>query len=210
MSPIIGVCGFIGSGKGTVADMLIEEHGYMKLSFADKLKDTVSELFEWDRNLLEGDTPESRNWREQSNDFWTKEIGKDITPRHILQVIGNDMRKMFYDDIWISFVKQKMQNNPDQKWVIPDVRYPNEINLIKEYKGQVWHIIRGNKPEWWNVAVEVNKKYHKEYNEMNRLYPNIHESEWRWVSKDKTFDKIITNDSTLEDLKKTVLEILTK
>ena len=36
---IIGVVGFIGSGKGTVADILVEKHGFVKLSFADAVKD---------------------------------------------------------------------------------------------------------------------------------------------------------------------------
>ena len=36
---IIGICGLIGSGKGTVADILVEYHGFQKISFADKLKD---------------------------------------------------------------------------------------------------------------------------------------------------------------------------
>ena len=41
---IIGICGLIGSGKGTVADILVERN-YKKISFADKLKDGVAEVF---------------------------------------------------------------------------------------------------------------------------------------------------------------------
>ena len=39
---IIGICGLIGSGKGTVADMLEQEHSFVKVSFADSLKDVVA------------------------------------------------------------------------------------------------------------------------------------------------------------------------
>ena len=46
---IIGICGLIGSGKGTVADILVDEH-FKKISFADKLKDGVSTVFGWDRD----------------------------------------------------------------------------------------------------------------------------------------------------------------
>ena len=30
---IIGICGLIGSGKGTVADVLVEQHKFKKISF---------------------------------------------------------------------------------------------------------------------------------------------------------------------------------
>ena len=49
---IIGVCGLIGGGKGTVGDILVEHHDFEKLSFADKLKDAVAHMFDWDRAYL--------------------------------------------------------------------------------------------------------------------------------------------------------------
>ena len=85
---IIGLCGLIGSGKGTVADILVDEHKFEKISFADKLKDAVSVLFDWDREMLEGETSESRFWREQEDTFWTKETGRKITPRLVLQELS--------------------------------------------------------------------------------------------------------------------------
>ena len=49
---IIGICGLIGSGKGIVSDYLVDTYGFEKISFADKLKDAVSELFGLDRQIL--------------------------------------------------------------------------------------------------------------------------------------------------------------
>ena len=121
---IIGICGLIGSGKGSVADILVEEHNYKKVSFADKLKDGVSTVFGWDRQMLEGDTDDSRKWREQKDDFWTQETGREITPRLILQLFGTDcMRNGFHDGIWVSLVKQELLKNTNQHYVIPDVRF---------------------------------------------------------------------------------------
>ena len=51
---LIGVVGLISSGKGTVADRLVEKHGYQKDSFAKSLKDAVASMFNWDRSMLEG------------------------------------------------------------------------------------------------------------------------------------------------------------
>ena len=53
---IIGLVGWIGSGKNTVADILATQHEYKRDSFAAPLKDAVSNIFNWPRDILEGDT----------------------------------------------------------------------------------------------------------------------------------------------------------
>jgi Tfp pilus assembly pilus retraction ATPase PilT len=60
---IIAIAGFIGSGKDTAAEYLINNHNFTKLSFAGSLKDAVAVVFGWNRVLLEGETLESRQWR---------------------------------------------------------------------------------------------------------------------------------------------------
>jgi dephospho-CoA kinase len=55
---LVGVVGLIGSGKGTVADRLAQKHNFRKDSFAKSLKDAVSSMFNWDREMLEGKTDE--------------------------------------------------------------------------------------------------------------------------------------------------------
>lgn len=209
---IVGICGLIGSGKGTVADLLVKEHNFSKISFADKLKDGVSVVFDWDRSMLEGDTDKSRKWREQEDEYWSKETGRKITPRLVLQEFGTEcMRDGFFDGIWISLVKQKILQNPDKNWVIPDVRFPNEIKLIQELDGKVWQVRRGEKPLWWATAISVNKHYDTIQNNvhsMSVVFPEVHPSEWRWVNEDNKFDTIIENNATLEDLKHQVLDHL--
>lgn len=68
---VIGIAGSIGSGKSTVQAVLAREFGFVPLNFAAGVKDAVSALFGWDREALEGATPESREWREQPDAFWT-------------------------------------------------------------------------------------------------------------------------------------------
>ena len=62
---IIGIVGLIGSGKDTMADYLVNVHGFRRDSFAATLKDAVSAVFGWDRDMLEGRSRSSRAWREQ-------------------------------------------------------------------------------------------------------------------------------------------------
>jgi len=143
---IIGICGLIGSGKGTVADILVEQ-GFKKVSFADKLKDGVSTIFGWDRAMLEGDTDESRQWREQRDDFWSNETEMEVTPRLVLQLFGTDcMRNGFDEGIWVSTLKKHLLDNPGN-YVIPDVRFANEQQMIRDIGGEIWWTKRGDNPE---------------------------------------------------------------
>ena len=79
---IVGFVGFIGSGKDTAADYLVNFHGYRRDSFANTLKDAVACVFGWDRTLLEGRTKEAREWREQVDLWWAERLGMpNLTPR---------------------------------------------------------------------------------------------------------------------------------
>ena len=192
---IIGLCGLIGSGKGTVADVLVEQ-GYEKISFADKLKDGVASVFNWDRQMLEGDTDESREWRETIDTFWTQETGRTITPRLVLQEYGTDcMRKGFYDGIWVSLTKQHILQNPNKNFIIPDVRFPNEIKMIKEIGGKVWRVQRGIDPVWFRM-----------YQDIGVEPKDVHESEWRWANAGYTLT--IHNNGTMDELRSQVLGLL--
>ena len=193
---IIGMCGLIGTGKDTVADILVNNYNFIKVSFADKLKDGVATVFSWDREMLEGTTDESRTWREQKDEYWSRETNEHITPRLVLQMFGTDcMRNGFYNGIWVSIVKQQIINNPNKNFVIPDVRFPNEAKMIKEVHGEVWRICRGPDPQWFISYVKDN------------IVPtDVHESEWQWAKLD--FDCVIHNNDTIIDLKNQVSDHL--
>jgi hypothetical protein len=198
---IIGICGFIGCGKGTVGDILIRSHNFKKISFAETLKDGVAAVYGWDRKLLEGNTEASRSWRETPDEFWTKELGREITPRYVLQLFGTDcMRRGFDEQIWVLTVKRKILENPNDNFVVPDARFYNERDMLKELGGQVWRVKRGPDPEWVKEAISDNR-YDTTW---MKKYPKIHESEWRWFDYDSEFDRIINNEGSLEDLEKEV------
>jgi hypothetical protein len=198
---IIGFVGFIGSGKDTAADYLVNFHGFRRDSFANTLKDAVAAVFGWDRVLLEGRTKEAREWREQRDEWWSNRLGKDITPRHILQYWGTEVcRQGFHDDIWIASLENKMRKTGDDI-VISDVRFPNEIKAIKQAGGKVVRVARGPDPEWYQDAWNVNQgptNMSWAISKMNMERRKIHASETAWIGKG--IDHEVDNNGTIDQL----------
>jgi len=182
---LIGVVGLIGSGKGTVSDRLEQKHNFRKDSFAKSLKDAVSSMFNWDREMLEGKTDESRAWREKPDAFWSKRFGKDVTPRWVLQYFGTEvMRQGMHDAIWVDSCMARYDGKPT---VIADTRFENEIKTIREMGGMILLVKRGQDPDWFT-----------DYVEGNIVPKNVHSSEYAWAKSE--YDHLITNDGTLEEL----------
>ena len=200
---IIGVCGFIGSGKDTIADYLVNIHEFRRESFANTLKDAVSQVFGWDRDMLEGRTRQSREWREQIDPWWSKRLNMpNLTPRYVLQYWGTEVcRKGFNDDIWIAALENKLRNSKDDI-VISDCRFPNEIKSIKDAGGIVIRVIRGPEPEWYDAALSANRGPNGNISwalsraKLERL--NVHASESSWVGT--KFDAKVDNNSSMDHL----------
>jgi hypothetical protein len=203
---IVGLLGFIGSGKGTAGDIL-KDIGFTPVSFAKGVKDVAAEMFGWPRHLLEGDTQHSREWREQPDEFWSKEFGKEFTPRYALQLMGTEVgRDVFHKDFWVIKLKNYIDNAPEQNYVITDVRFQNEIDFIDRQGGILIEVRRGITPHWFDIAARANRGDSKAESFMRENGP--HESEWRWIGND--IDFIINNDGTLEELKEKISKCLTK
>jgi hypothetical protein len=195
---IIGVCGFIGSGKDTAADYLVNFHEFRRDSFASTLKDAVAAVFGWDREMLEGRTKQAREWREQVDPWWSTRLDMpNLTPRWVLQWWGTEVcRKSFHDDIWIASLEARLRNTTDNI-VISDCRFPNEIKAIRNAGGQVIRVVRGEDPEWYDIAISTNAGT---FNHMATAYSDVHASEWAWVGT--KFDAVIDNNSTVDNLYK--------
>jgi hypothetical protein len=203
---IIGLVGWAGAGKDTVADYLCDFYGFRRDSFASTLKDAVAAVFGWDRNLLEGRTKESRDWREQVDIWWSERLGiPNLTPRWVLQYWGTEVcRKGFNDDIWIASLENKVRKSRDSI-VISDCRFPNEIRAIKSQGGQVYWVQRGPLPEWYDIALEENTTG-SEAAKQELIKRRVHVSETAWIGID--FDAVIDNNGTIEDLYSTVKNLI--
>jgi hypothetical protein len=176
---LVGITGEKFNGKDTIADYLCKKFGYCKYAFANPLKDICKIIFDLSDEQLHG------NLKEVPDKRWF-----NLTPRQILQFVGtdlfrNNMSKLhpsFGNDIWIIVAKNKLKqllvSNPDTLIIISDVRFENEVNLIKEFNGIVCRVKRP-------IKLTDNKK-------------DLHESE-TGISN-FTVDYEFINDGTKEEL----------
>lgn len=198
---ILGIVGFIGSGKGTVGDLLVEK-GFHKDSFAAPLKDACSIIFGWPRELLEGDTELSRKWREEPDAFWSEKFGKSFSPRLALQLMGTEAgRNVFHPDIWVVSLLNRAKG---RDIVVTDVRFKNEVAHIQDNGGLIIRVKRGPEPLWFEDFAR--------HNQSPEIYPrpdvDIHVSETDWIGC--YWDYLIENNGTIEDLGRKIDDILTR
>lgn len=138
----IGLGHYSRTGKDTFANYLVEEFtqlGYRakKLPFAWKLKQICHDLYAWDglREPEFYDTKEGEPYR----DIPLPTIGK--TPVEIWVAMGTPaVRECVYMDTWIRYV---MDNDHDcDVLIVPDVRFPNEVQAIHDKGGIAGKIVR--------------------------------------------------------------------
>lgn len=149
-STIIGLCGYAQSGKDTVAQMLVDFHGFERIAFADALRDMLYAL-----NPITVVDQDELNWQTIDTLRLHDIIGrhgwdsaKQTIPevRELLQRLGTEAgRQVLGDDIWVRTALAKIK--PGHKYVISDVRFPNEADAIYGLAGQLWRVVRsGTEP----------------------------------------------------------------
>jgi hypothetical protein len=137
---IIGLSGYARSGKDTVANFLVEEHGFKRLAFADTIREFLLKI-----NPIAFDDMRVAELVQIYG--WDVAKSKDEV-RRLLQDIGVAARNMFGSDFWVEQAFAKA--DPTVNYVVSDVRFPNEADYIKDLAGSVWRINR------WGVA-PINK-----------------------------------------------------
>ena len=207
---IVGILGFKGSGKDSAAAALIED-GYVKYAYADALKDVIASIFHWPRHLMEGDTKESRDWREQPDKWWAEKLSiPNFSPRMAMQQVGTDIiREKFNNQIWISNVEKKIMTDGYDKVVITDCRYQNETDLITNMGGKLIRIKRGYEPSFYQYSSKINSPNQIIRSEASSMmyghFSHIHTSEWAWNCIPTI---TIENDGTLADLHTAIRDIV--
>lgn len=163
---IVGVGHVARAGKDSFAAALVERHGFVRIAFADAL-----------REVAYGSNPFIRSTVDQHG--W--EASKTIYPgvRRYLVDLGNACRQKLGEDVWIQALGRQLE--PGVDYVIPDVRYPNELAWLQQV---IWpYPARG-------IAVKVNRPG------VDPL-PNVADQA---LADCTEWDHVVANDGTLDDL----------
>ena len=200
---ILAIAGKKGSGKDTLADILVDKHDFKKVSLADELKTLCSRVFEYpnkenyDPSLKEKKWPAPiiispvhigriTNYLQLREFIVTDDMVLEMfntgenrvmeTPRQLLQFVGTDLIRDIVDkEVWIKLTKRALEDY-EGNVVIPDARFKNERAAFKEVGGKLLLVIR--------PSVEI------EYSADNHVSENQ-------LGSESDYDIIFYNDSTI-------------
>lgn len=122
---IVAATGKARNGKDSIADYLVKEYNFVKVSFAAPVKEFAVKHF--------GLTPDEVYGEKSKKSRW------------VLQAIGNGCREEFGDQIWIEKLWQKI--GALERVVISDLRYLNEADFVGRVGGSIIKVTRPDAPE---------------------------------------------------------------
>ena len=156
---IISISGRKRAGKSTVAAYLCNERGFIKVSFADFLKNLVCYAFDIDRVYLEvvkdkkeftlslNDVLERIRKYCSISDDYNFHINEQIifsSYREALQYIGSEIIRKYDNNFHVKIMRKFLLENKDKNICVDDTRFPNELNMLKEMDALCYCIIRPN------------------------------------------------------------------
>lgn len=174
---IIGISGYATAGKDTVGAILVQQYGFSRVAFADRLKALAVEL----DPILAIKGPEHPTFHcslsQLVDDYTTLDAAKMAVPavREYLQKLGVACRDKLGEHVW---VWAALQDLPKMA-AVTDVRFVNEADAIREAGGFVWRV---NRPGVAPINGHVSEHALDHY----------------------PFDHYVQNDGTIDDLRTVV------
>jgi len=136
MVKIIGLTGKAGSGKSTVAHILVNDYGFIRVKMAGPLKSMLRAIGLTDAHI-EGEL---------------KEVPCPMlcgqTPRYAMQTLGTEWgRDIIGNDFWTNAWRESVwaacEYAEPAGIVCDDVRFANEVAAVLGMGGKIWHLNRG-------------------------------------------------------------------
>lgn len=170
---IIGLSGYAQSGKDEIAKILVEDYGFTRIAFADKIRELLYEM-----NPV---VDTHYHLRPLVDAYGWDEVKRRPQVREMLQNVGVGARKIFGERFWVHEAMKAMLDDPrpDLNYVITDVRFLNEADMIRANKGQIWRVKRP---------------------EVNAVNNHVSEHDLDGYK----VDMILKNEGTLDDLRELV------
>ena len=201
MVKLIAISGKIGSGKDSLADMLIKELPISKKYwFAYKLKLITKEI-----TACSMDDVMTQDGKNRHCDTFNRTYGQ------ILQELGTEVMRNHFDiNVWvkstmlecqktkhfywyekiINRIKSNTFKGRDYTWIIPDMRFQNEFDAIKQYGG---------------ITIRINGDPSGTRSKSTRNLEHVSETALDNVID---FHFIIENNGTLDDLRQKAKAII--
>jgi len=216
---IIGISGKAGAGKDTVSDLLVKYHLFVRVALADPLKRICKEVFDFSDEQLWGPSEERNKPDERYPRTLrcadrlhpdSPDHSSFLTPRYALQQLGTEWGRDCYDMVWVNYMLRTAKTILEKKygysmdrglnrmgWIgddpvgvcVPDVRFKNEMDAIREAGGKV---VRIRRPEAGLGGAAGQHASEAEQDEVPDSY----------------FDCVIENVGSLEQLEAMVKEMM--
>lgn len=124
---IILVAGKAGSGKDTVADYVVKKYSFVKLAFADALKEYVSKKYKINKELM---------YTQQGKKSL---FNKKTTIRQLL-ISEATIKREEDEDFWVNILIAQIKKEPHKKYIISDFRFPNEYYSLYRHFSSIYTI----------------------------------------------------------------------
>jgi hypothetical protein len=127
----IGIHGPMGSGKSTIADFLISEHGYIRVKIAEPLKNMIRSLLRdagFDDDFIERCVEGTQEEKETPLDVFD---GKST--RYAMMMLGKEWRDLIHPNLWVNISMSKVKTllEAGKRVVCDDLRFPQEIATLR-------------------------------------------------------------------------------
>lgn len=200
MSKIVGFAGRLQSGKTELA-RICEKMGYERIYFAMPLKKLVADLIHVKLSDINSLKNVEKDYKLYKTDylFVSKETGipfetveKEMskvqfkTVRQLLQFIGTDLIRKYNTNWHVNRIRQMIDKN--KNYVFDDVRFKNELNLVKELGGECWFIIRPTIDNVSNHESEISLTWRDFGNKIIINNSNLNLFKFRWETFFENYD----------------------